>query len=76
MKSDKLIFVEDIRIEKIGGKLWPAVYFDNGTRWIPVLIEQALIAQKVAQCVGLRKKILIGAYGGIRKMVSQKAKGR
>lgn len=50
MKFDNAIFIKDIRIETIGDKLWLAVYFDNGTKWIPALIEQALVAQKVAQC--------------------------
>lgn len=43
-------FINRIEIEKLNGKFWLVVYFENGTRWVPALVEQGLIAQKVAIC--------------------------
>ena len=43
-------FIDRIEIEKLNGKFWLVVYFENGTRWVPALVEQGLIAQKVALC--------------------------
>jgi len=42
--------IERIEIESCSKKPWVVVYFENGTRWVPALIEQGLIAQKVALC--------------------------
>jgi hypothetical protein len=50
MNSNRLILIEEITIEKIDDKFWAVVYFNDNTKWVPALIEQALLAQKVAQC--------------------------
>lgn len=34
----------------MGDKSWVVVYFNNGDRWVPALLEQALIAQYVVNC--------------------------
>ncbi len=51
-------FINRIKIEKLNGKFWLVVYFENGTRWTPALMEQGLIAQKVALCEKLKYKNL------------------
>ena len=43
-------FINRIEIEKLNDKFWLVVYFENGTRWIPALVEQGIIAQKIALC--------------------------
>jgi hypothetical protein len=44
------IKIREIIVEKMGDKNWVVVYFDNGTKWVPALIEQAIIAQLVVEC--------------------------
>lgn len=43
-------FIEEIKIEKVGEKLWTLVRFNDGKIWIPALIEQGILAQDVANC--------------------------
>ena len=58
MKLENRIIIEKIEIEKLKDKFWVVVYFNNGTIWIPALIEQALLAQKVARCEKIKYKSL------------------
>ena len=45
------LLIEEIFIQPNGeGKLWVHVRFNDGSIWTPALIEQAIIAQKVAFC--------------------------